>query len=55
MIRKESAQTVFVRRMLENSMDNRDLETAAEMSRRIDDMMVERIRQEARDELTAIS
>lgn len=47
-------QLIFVRAMMENTLDQQEMETVLEMSRRIDEMMNERVRETLGDDEPAI-
>ena len=50
---RELTETIFLRRMLENTMDQQDAEMVREMSRQIDEIMLRRIRTESEREQPA--
>lgn len=46
-------EMIFLRKMLENTLDQQDMETVREMSRQIDEAMLQRIRTESEREKPA--
>ena len=49
----QPTETIFLRKMLENTLEQQDMESVREMSRRIDEAMLEKIRVETEREKPA--
>lgn len=50
----KNVEIIFVRRTLENMLDQGEQETVMEMSRRIDELMMRRIRRETAEAQAAL-